>query len=246
MRQHTEARSRRLITRRSQVQILPPLLGKALQCGAFSGVRAPAAFALLPKLLPSPTCGGRPERVEDPNKPRNGHFEQPGSTRASARPALRGTASRRRSPTPMSSRPSVRTLSVLLVGALVVAAVLLAEGLRSRGRPAPATSGVKAEPIPGPEAGDKISASEQWFYEQRAYPAAHTPRGALAHAERQAMALRMAPEPGAPTASLNWTEVGPKPIATIGQVALSVAGGSMPHTGRVSAIASDPSNPDVV
>ena len=32
----------------------------------------------------------------------------------------------------MSSRPSVRTLSVLLVGALVVAAVLLAEGLRSR------------------------------------------------------------------------------------------------------------------
>ena len=135
---------------------------------------------------------------------------------------------------------------MLLVGALVVAAMLVAEGLRSRGRPTPAVSPTAAEPTPGVEAGDEVGGREQWFYEQRAYPAAHTPRGALAHAEREARALKTAPEPGAPKAPLDWTEVGPKPIATRGSARVGNGFGSMPLSGRVSAIASDPSNADVV
>jgi photosystem II stability/assembly factor-like uncharacterized protein len=149
----------------------------------------------------------------------------------------------------MSSRPSVRTLSVLLVGALVVAAVLLAEGLRSRGRPTPAVRGARStevEPTPGVETGDEISASAEWFYEQRAYPAAHTPRGALARAQRQAKALRTAPGPRAPTVAVNWAELGPKPIATIGPAVFGMYVGSPPFSGRVSAIATDPSNAGVV
>ena len=104
----------------------------------------------------------------------------------------------------------------------------------------------EAEPTPGGESADEISGAAEWFYEQRAYPAAHTPRGALARAERQAMALRTAPEPGAPTVPLNWTEVGPKPIATRGDARVGPYFGSLPQTGRVSAIASDPSNANVV
>jgi hypothetical protein len=116
-----------------------------------------------------------------------------------------------------------RTLSVLLLGAFVVVAVLpavlLVKHLQDHGRPSTVlTAGggrsIKGESTPG-GFGDEIGASEQWFYEQRAYPAAQTPRGALARAQRQARALKTAPKQGAPKAPVDWTELGPKPIGRL-------------------------------
>ena len=54
----------------------------------------------------------------------------------------------------------------------------------------------EAEPTPSGESADEISGAAEWFYEQRACPAAHTPPGALARAERQARALRTSPAAG--------------------------------------------------
>jgi photosystem II stability/assembly factor-like uncharacterized protein len=105
---------------------------------------------------------------------------------------------------------------------------------------------VEAEPTPSGETGDEISGGAEWFYEQRAGPGAQTPAGALARAERQARALRTSPRPGAPTAPLDWTELGPKPIATRGDARVGPYFGSLPQSGRVTAIASDPSNTDIV
>jgi len=96
-------------------------------------------------------------------------------------------------------------------------------------------------------------AGSKWFYEQRAYPAAYTPKNALARAERQVRALRTtrtrdpsAPTLSASTGSLDWTELGPKPIGTRGDARVGPYFGSMPLAGRVSAIATDPTNADVV
>src|SRR6266487_1935219 len=96
-------------------------------------------------------------------------------------------------------RPGVRTLSALFVGALVVVAALVAEGSASSGRPTAGgsrTLSMEAEPTPGMESDDEISGGAEWFYEQRAGPAAQTPPGALARAERQAKALRTSPQTG--------------------------------------------------
>jgi len=147
----------------------------------------------------------------------------------------------------LSAWPGMRALSVLAVAVLVGVAVLAVNGSRGRRSATTALSSVAAEPIPGSETGDQIRGSADWFYEQRAYPARHIPRGALARAVRQARALRTAPEPGAPKAPLDWTEVGPKPIGILGgSETHNDAAGMPPYSGRVSAIATDPSNADVV
>ena len=138
---------------------------------------------------------------------------------------------------------------MLFLGALVVTAVLLAGGARSRGRSTRAANGPRStglEPTPGGDAGEASGARADWFYRQRAYPAAYTPDGALARAERQAAALRTAPGPDTPRIPLAWTEVGPRPIAAIGPWVDLYFFGSLPVSGRVSAIASDPSDADVV
>jgi hypothetical protein len=53
MQRHTYARSRRLITRRSQVQILPPLLRKALETAPFAFCRSFRSTRPFARLLPN-------------------------------------------------------------------------------------------------------------------------------------------------------------------------------------------------
>lgn len=107
-----------------------------------------------------------------------------------------------------------------------------------------------AQRWPREEDDDKQAARDQWFYTQRAYPAARIPAGARlnairrlgqinAAARQQHLAASIAgARPQALTMdSANWTLIGPKP---------SGAGTSYVTAGRVNAIAIDPRNNNVV
>src|SRR5262245_49613107 len=114
---------------------------------------------------------------------------------------------------------------------------------------------VAGEPTGEPTTGgreDEGSARDTWFFEQRAYPAAHTPPGALVRAVDQANALdrsnRLSPVRAAPTSPLAWTKAGPQPIGTIGPDANLNSGtyvGSLPVAGRITAIAPHPTDGNV-
>jgi hypothetical protein len=93
-----------------------------------------------------------------------------------------------------------------------------------------------------------IRARDKWFFGQRAHPSRFTPDGAYQRAVRQAKALRESATQSAPTTSISWTLRGPRPIATIGPDAAAASGayvGSLPASGRISAIAPDPNNANI-
>jgi uncharacterized protein (TIGR03437 family) len=107
-----------------------------------------------------------------------------------------------------------------------------------------------AQRWPQNEDDDKQAARDQWFYTQRAYPAARVPAGARlnairrlqqidAAARQQHLAAAAAGTPGRALTmdSANWTLIGPKP---------SGGGTSYVTAGRVNAIAIDPRNNNVV
>jgi photosystem II stability/assembly factor-like uncharacterized protein len=145
----------------------------------------------------------------------------------------------------------------MLVGTLVVALATVAavHALTARSVHAANLKAVAGEPTGEPTTGgreDETSARDDWFFEQRAYPAAHTPPGALERAVGQADALdrtnRLSPLQTAPTSPLAWTKSGPQPIATIGPDASFNSGtyaGSLPVAGRVTTIAPDPGNANI-
>jgi len=93
---------------------------------------------------------------------------------------------------------------------------------------------------------------ENWFYGQRAFPAGSIPNGAIQSALAQAVAhnggLHGGPgdtgPPGGSESSPTWVSIGPGTIPN-GQTD-SAVGPLNPVSGRVSAIAVDPSNPDIV
>ncbi|HMF08171.1 MAG TPA: hypothetical protein VKJ00_03475, partial [Thermoanaerobaculia bacterium] len=93
---------------------------------------------------------------------------------------------------------------------------------------------------------------ENWFYGQRAFPAGSIPNGAIQSALAQAVAhnggLHGGPgdtgPPGGSESSPTWVSIGPGTIPN-GQTDPAV-GPLNPVSGRVSAIAVDPSNPDIV
>ena len=169
-----------------------------------------------------------------------------------------------------SIKRAVALALVLGASVLVGAAVLVIS--RGSGGPAMLKGGPKvrlaspsqreaedaeAEPTVGGEPdgreSNEIAGREQWFYGQRAYPAKRTPKGALPQASRQANALALASSsarssaPSAPTQTLTWTGIGPKPIGSNGPANVSVTySGPPPYSGRVSAIAPDPNNANVV
>ena len=83
-----------------------------------------------------------------------------------------------------------------------------------------------------------------WFYRQRAYPHEHVPSGALQRALRQ-LDRKLASEAMAPlraggpfATSPSWSSIGPQPINT--------PYGASVVSGRVTALAIDPSNPSIV
>ena len=116
-------------------------------------------------------------------------------------------------------------------------------------------AGTQAGPTPGTTP-DIIRRREEWFYKQRAYPRQHIPAGARLRALRQKEALENqiltnppSPPAGATPAfstamgnatlsSTRWTLIGPQPTSTPYP--------DNPVSGRVTALAVDPTNPDVV
>jgi hypothetical protein len=160
-RRHTNTQSRRLITRRSQVQILPPLLERALETGPFrsrvGGVPAlRQAFLLrsLPSqhavrrrergLLPShrERCGGKVS--EDGHESSGRHAGRP---RASS---IRRASSGRHRPANASAQiPSCGTLSASRKPAAAITAdapVKAAQAMRLLVRPAACRLAVPATP----------------------------------------------------------------------------------------------------
>jgi len=149
----------------------------------------------------------------------------------------------------------MKTRVLWLAASLVAALVAVAAVTALTGRSAP----VRPVAVSGPEAGeltaggqDEVSARDQWFFQQRAYPADHTPPSALDHAVAQAQALdhanALSPVRLAPSSKLTWTKSGPQPIGTIGPDASLNSGdyvGSLPVAGRVSVIAPDPVNANI-
>jgi hypothetical protein len=89
---------------------------------------------------------------------------------------------------------------------------------------------------------DDPEKADKWFFRQRAYPRKRIPPGAWSRAQRQAGALRRA-SIQTDAAPLVWSELGPRPL---GSAILSwVYGGSVPYSGRITAIATHPTNPQI-
>ncbi len=135
-------------------------------------------------------------------------------------------------------------LALVVVAVAVVAALVrVSLGPPGRaGKPSPAVP--EAEGAGGGESA-AIRNRDSWFYGQRAYPKAFTPPHALMHELAQARATRAASAAEGATADapLTWTAIGPRPIAsTTGGGGGTYYNGQFPVTGRVTAIATDPTN----
>jgi len=143
---------------------------------------------------------------------------------------------------------------VLPVLALLYAATASDVGAEARGvvREGAAATHSSAVPLIGAEvnrgaraeSSSEVRQRAEWFYRQRAYPYDSVPTGALQRAQVQADALARLSNSSqdrraAPTAILNWTSWGPRPI-TAGRP--SVFNGAAPWSGRVTVIAHSPAN----
>src|SRR3954454_6293671 len=142
----------------------------------------------------------------------------------------------------MSKR--ARKLLPLLSVLLVVAAV-----------PATAPASVRVKAADDEDSG-ALQQRQDWFWQQRAGPNG-VPRGALARAQHQARQVPrggpahqsgsalappsgLFPAPGAVSPGYQWALIGPKPINS------AQPDPSSPWSGRVAAIAPDPSNSQTV
>ena len=82
----------------------------------------------------------------------------------------------------------------------------------------------------------------EWFYRERAYPRQTIPAGARGEALRQMQATKSSLLKNAAGSADRWTPIGPRPINTL----LNSQVGPPMASGRVSALAVDPRNADVV
>jgi hypothetical protein len=154
------------------------------------------------------------------------------------------------------SRPTAtpRALKLALFLAAIPIAAFAPSALASPGgteRVNLASAGDNATPGAGPSGrgGSDERQQQNWFYGQRAYPYRTIAPGLLLHAQRQAQITRhqlntsgAAAASTAPTAALNWSPFGPRPI-TAGEP--SYFNGAAPWSGRVTAIAHHPTNAKV-
>src|SRR5580700_11027084 len=95
------------------------------------------------------------------------------------------------------------------------------------------------------EGGSFVRQRMDWFYKQRAFPHKHIPAGARLRALQQldarlaaeaAARSRAGSRPGPAPISPTWTAIGPQPVDSFGLVS----------SGRVTAVAVDPTNNNVV
>ena len=109
------------------------------------------------------------------------------------------------------------------------------------------------EPKPeGENERDEIGARLNWFLDQRAYPNLTVPDGALSRAQRQAATVPVARSHAVTPNSLigtnasgHWTSIGPRPIQ-ISSFVNNIYNGKPPVIGRVTAIATHPTNANIV
>ena len=149
-----------------------------------------------------------------------------------------------------------------------VAGLLLAGWFLSASAQAQSTGKPASAPRPAGEAADQASGSSarrqerddvsrrlEWFYRQRRYPLKQIPGGAQDHAIRQREAARkllvergkLADGPNGNTPSFNaWTPIGPTPTAASGFDFLNQTFLATNFSGRINAIAVDPSSPSTV
>lgn len=97
--------------------------------------------------------------------------------------------------------------------------------------------------------GEDSAGFDQWFYGQRAYPGTKMPNGALSQAFDEALANNLPIDDGAANAPLSpaplWLPFGPSTIPD-GQTDDTAGTILAPISGRVSAIAIHPTNPNIV
>jgi len=116
----------------------------------------------------------------------------------------------------------------------------------------PRLEGQNASPAAQPEDAELVRKREEWFYQQRAYPLRYIPAGARLRALKELDEMIKAQKklglvlegplpnvtgfPGPTT----WTVIGPQPIIS------SLPSGSFPVSGRITALAVDPTNSSIV
>ena len=110
-------------------------------------------------------------------------------------------------------------------------------GETAAGEPGDGEAGMEEEA--GNE-GEEIAARDAWFVDQRLHGRKTIPANAMQKARVQARKLRI--KAAVATDPLRWSEVGPQPLAG-GEV--WSWGGSMPYSGRVAAIATHPTDPNI-
>lgn len=167
--------------------------------------------------------------------------------------------------------PWALVLFCAIVSVAALVAVVAGRFVDHGGKPGRGGEREALEPTSGEqhESGEaeEINARESWFYRQRAFPGRRIPPGAMKRAQAQARGLGrdIASDSGkanagvagsdeigaaplsasvqaAPTAPLNWTAIGPRPI---GGAAASQYNGLAPYSGRVTAIATHPTNSSI-
>jgi hypothetical protein len=92
---------------------------------------------------------------------------------------------------------------------------------------------------------DRVRERMDWFYHQRAFPLKHIPPGARLKALQQLKRMSASAEQAllnTGSSSLSWTLIGPQPTNPL---SISFAGAPT-VSGRVTALAVDPTNPSVV
>jgi Tol biopolymer transport system component len=91
---------------------------------------------------------------------------------------------------------------------------------------------------------EEVQARADWFYRQRAFPGRTVPFGALQRAqaqERQLPTIRSL----ASAQPVTWASIGPHPIGFDGPSSGNKFNGPPPRSGRITAIATDPVDPEV-
>ena len=111
---------------------------------------------------------------------------------------------------------------------------------------APAPPSVPPVAVEGGSEMDEIGLGwnrQEWFFAQRAFPTGRIPHRALLRARQEARDLERSGAFAAASRDaaldVNWVSLGPRPI-------LKPGGGGAPWSGRVTSVAHDPSNPQVL
>src|ERR1700683_1801782 len=128
------------------------------------------------------------------------------------------------------SRTIFRVLVNVLLSLLTITRICLAQ--RPAGPTGSLRSGSRVSASGDDDSPENVRKREDWFYHQRAYPTKHIPAGARLNALKQFSSMSLQ---GSTRSATAWAPIGPLP--TTGPFPY------FPTSGRVTALAIDPSDP---